>query len=121
MHLATLALARSANPSIAGLHHYEVDVIADGGAWTSVVSSTTMTSANPTLPTGHRYTFRVIVTDNAGNVKDVSVDFTVSTGGGISTLMIGGIALVIVVIIVAALLLMRGRKGPPAEKKEPEK
>ncbi len=64
---AAIALNWNANVSVAGLRRYDVDASMDGGAWQSVVSNTTATSASYTAQPGHRYTFRVTVTDNAGN------------------------------------------------------
>ena len=94
-------------------------VSVDGGAFVSVGLATTYDALG--LADGeHDITIRV--TDEAGNVIEKSVSFTVSTGGEISTVMLAAIAIIIVVVILAAVLLMRRGKGPEApEKTEPQK
>lgn len=60
----------------------------------------------------HNITIRV--TDKAGNTMESTVEFTISTEAGTSTVLIGAIAVVVIVIvIVAALMLMRRKKTPP--------
>jgi len=68
----------------------------------------------------HNVTLRAL--DRAGNQVDVSVGFTVEAAGGISALLVAGIALVAVVAIAAAALMVMRRKGgaagkPPDRKK----
>jgi len=96
----------------------QVRISIDGGAFMSLGSVTSYDIA--TLADGtHNVTVRV--TDNAGNYAEATVEFSISTGGGISSIMIGAIALVIIVAIVAGVLLMKRKKGPVPEKKEPGK
>jgi len=95
-----------------------VRISIDGGAFVSVGSATSYDIA--TLADGtHNVTVRV--TDHAGNYAEATVEFTISTGGGISSIMMGAIALAIIVAIVAGVLLMKRKKGPVPEKKEPGK
>lgn len=61
------------------------------------------------------HTVTVRVSDGAGNTKDVSVSFTVSTEAGISGVTLGAIALVVIVAVIAAVLLMRRKKPVAAE------
>ena len=51
-----------------GLRSYAIQRRVDGGSWTTPISSTTLKAANFTLRLGHRYEFRVIARDRAGNV-----------------------------------------------------
>ena len=96
----------------------QVRISIDGGAFMSLGSATSYDIA--TLADGkHNVTVRV--TDRAGNYAEATVEFTISTGGGISSIMMGAIALVIIVTIVAGVLLMKRKKGPVPEKKEPGK
>jgi len=96
----------------------QVRISIDGGAFMSLGSVTSYDIA--TLADGtHNVTVRV--TDRAGNYAEDTVEFTISTGGGISSIMMGAIALVIIVAIVAGVLLMKRKKGPVPEKKEPGK
>ena len=96
----------------------QVRISIDGGAFMSLGSATSYDIA--TLADGkHNVTVRV--TDRAGNYAEATVEFTISTGGGISSIMMGAIALVIIVAIVAGVLLMKRKKGPVPEKKEPGK
>jgi hypothetical protein len=96
----------------------QVRISIDGQAYVplGVVSSYEI----PKLDDGvHNITLRV--TDRAGNMAETTIEFTVSAGAGISTVMIGAIAVVIIVALVAGAMLMRRKKGPTPEKKEPEK
>lgn len=67
----------------------------------------------------HNVTIRV--SDNAGNTRDVSVTFTVSTGIGISSVMLAAIAVIVIVAVVAAVLLMKRRKPAVIEPPKPPK
>jgi Cysteine-rich secretory protein family len=51
-----------------GLRSYAIQRRVDGGSWTTSISATTLKAANFTLRLGHRYEFRVIARDRAGNV-----------------------------------------------------
>jgi uncharacterized protein YkwD len=50
-----------------GFHSYQVQRRTDGGAWTTVWSSTTVKSMTLDLPASHTYEFRVAARDKAGN------------------------------------------------------
>jgi hypothetical protein len=50
-----------------GFHSYQVQRRADGGAWTTVWSSTTLKSMTLNLAASHTYEFRVAARDKAGN------------------------------------------------------
>ncbi|HEV8546935.1 MAG TPA: CAP domain-containing protein [Candidatus Limnocylindrales bacterium] len=50
-----------------GFYSYQVQRRTDGGAWTTVWSSTTLKSATFNLPVNHTYEFRVAARDKAGN------------------------------------------------------
>lgn len=50
-----------------GLRSYAVQRRADGGTWTTVLSSTTSRYTYVTLRLGHRYEFRVLARDRASN------------------------------------------------------
>lgn len=50
-----------------GLHSYAIQRRVDGGAWSTVLSSTTIRYTYFTLPLGHRYEFRILARDRAGN------------------------------------------------------
>jgi uncharacterized protein YkwD len=50
-----------------GFHSYQVQRRVDGGAWTTVWSSTTVRSMTLQLATNHTYEFRVAARDKAGN------------------------------------------------------
>ncbi len=51
-----------------GLRSYAIQRRVDGGAWSSVLSSTTHRVTYLTLSLGHRYEFRISARDHAGNV-----------------------------------------------------
>jgi uncharacterized protein YkwD len=50
-----------------GLHSYAIQRRVDGGTWSSVLSSTTSRASYFTLYLGHRYEFRILARDRAGN------------------------------------------------------
>jgi hypothetical protein len=93
-----------------------VQISVDGGAFMDIgaVSSRELTE----LAAGeHNVTLKVF--DRAGNVRQASVTFIVSTGGGMSAVTEAGIALVAIAVVVAVALLMRRRRpgfAAPAKK-----
>lgn len=50
-----------------GLRSYAIQRRVDGGAWAAVLSSTTIRATYFTLAVGHRYEFRILARDRAGN------------------------------------------------------
>jgi hypothetical protein len=50
-----------------GLRAYGLQRSVDGGAWTTIYLSTTLKTATLTLYVGHRYQFRIVARDRAGN------------------------------------------------------
>lgn len=50
-----------------GLHSFQVQRRVDGGAWTTVVASTTLKALALDLVGGHTYDFRIAARDKAGN------------------------------------------------------
>jgi hypothetical protein len=50
-----------------GLHSFQVQRRTDGGAWTTVLASTTGKSLSQNLAANHTYEFRVAARDKAGN------------------------------------------------------
>lgn len=50
-----------------GLRSYAIQRRIDGADWTSIASATTAQSLTFTLPIGHRYDFRLLARDGAGN------------------------------------------------------
>ena len=50
-----------------GFYAYRVERRVDGGAWTTVWSTTTLKSLSLNLPAGHSHEFRVAARDKAGN------------------------------------------------------
>jgi hypothetical protein len=50
-----------------GLRSYAIQRRVDGGTWTTVLSSTTIRYTYFTLSLGHRYEFRILARDRAGN------------------------------------------------------
>ncbi len=90
-----------------------VEVSLDGGSFVSVGVATEHTYDD--LAVGE-HTVDVRVYDEAGNMVESSLTFTVSEGGGISTLVLAGILLAVVVAAVAAVMLLKRRKkdsSPP--------
>lgn len=86
-----------------------IEVCIDGGAFTSVGTASEHIFSD--LEAGE-HTVEIRAYDKAGNMVEESVVFTVTEGGGISTLLIGGIVLAIIVLAAAAvavLIVMRGR------------
>jgi len=78
-----------------GVASYDVQVSADGGAWTSWLTGTSLTSSVYAGHDGHGYAFRVRATDGKGNVGswDVSTVYmpnpTLAPGGFATTLVDG--------------------------------
>jgi ABC-type transport system substrate-binding protein len=95
--------------SASGVDYVEIRI--DGGTYTDVENATSYTFSD-LLVGDHTVTLRAF--DKAGNYNESSVMFTVSEGGGISVVLIGGIALVAAAALVAAIMLMKRRKvkGP---------
>ena len=56
-----------------GLYSFKVERRVDGGAWTTVYSSTTAKSMTLSLATNHTYEFRVTARDKAGNWGSPSI------------------------------------------------
>jgi uncharacterized protein YkwD len=50
-----------------GLRSYAIQRRVDGGAWVSILSSTTLRSMTFKVAFGHRYEFRILARDRAGN------------------------------------------------------
>ena len=73
---ANVALSWDADANVARLNHYDVDVRVEGGAQQNVVSNTTITNTTYAAPPGHRYTFVVTTTDNAGNSASAQTAWT---------------------------------------------
>ncbi|MCJ7490361.1 MAG: hypothetical protein MUO87_09540, partial [Thermoplasmata archaeon] len=98
-----------------------IEVCIDGGAFISVGTASERIFSDLTAG---EHTVEVRAYDTAGNMVETSVDFTVTEGGGISALLIGGIVLAVIVLAAAAvavLTIMRGRtKGPGADEPPPE-
>jgi hypothetical protein len=93
-----------------------VQISVDHGAFRSIGTNRTWELTD--LAKGeHNVTIRV--SDAAGNHRDVSVSFTVSAAGGISTMMGAGIAVVLIMVVIATVLLMRRKK--PAAMEPPKK
>jgi hypothetical protein len=90
----------------------QVRISVDDGAFQSI--GIQQSYELTTLADGeHNVTIRI--SDNAGNTKDVSVTFTVSTGGGMSSVMLATIAVIVIVAIMAAAILMKRRKPSAIE------
>jgi hypothetical protein len=89
-----------------------VEVSLDGGSFESADTATEHTYDG--LAAGE-HTVEVRVYDDAGNMAESSVTFTVSEGGGISTIVLVGILLVVVIVVVAAVMLLKRKKkaAPP--------
>lgn len=93
-----------------------VRISIDGGAFQSIGTDQ---SYDLTGLTNGQHNVTIRVSDDAGNLKDVSVSFTVSTGG-VSAVMLAAIGIIIIVVVAAAILMMRKKKpvGPEPPKKE---
>jgi len=89
-----------------------VRISVDGGAFLPIASDATLYDVSGLEDGEHTVTVRVA--DGAGNTRDDSVTFSVSTDAGISAVTVGIIVLVVVVAVIAAMLLMRPRKPPVA-------
>lgn len=94
-----------------GLDRIEVSI--DGGSFLSVGAATE--HAFDGLAAGE-HTVDVRAYDDAGNMAESSVSFTVTEGGGISALTIAIVLLVVVAAVVAVAMLLKRRKkesSPP--------
>jgi hypothetical protein len=69
-----------------GFYSYHVQRRVDGGAWTTVWSSTTRTSLALVVPTNHTYEFRIRARDKAGNYGSWSVVGASLSGKGVVTI-----------------------------------
>ena len=107
---STVQVTWTGSDSGSGIDHYEVKM--DGGSWTDV---NTDTSHEFTGVSNGSHTVHVKAFDVAGNSKEVTVSFTISTGivVGLDMTTIAIIAATAVVVVaVVAYLVMRGRKPP---------
>jgi hypothetical protein len=96
--------------AVSGVNTVQISV--DGGAFMDIGTASSRELTD--LAAGeHNVTLKVF--DRAGNVRQASVTFIVSTGGGISAVMGAGIALVAIIAVVAIALLMRRRRPGLAE------
>ncbi len=89
-----------------------IEVRIDGGDYVSVGTASEHTFSD--LVAGE-HTVDVRAYDKAGNMVETSVVFTISEGGGMSALLIGGIVLAVIALAaaaVAALTIMRRRARP---------
>jgi kumamolisin len=67
---AGITVSWNATDTTSGVKSYQLQEQVNGGAWGNVaLSKPTATSVNLTLPTGHKYDFRIAATDNAGNTS----------------------------------------------------
>jgi predicted phage tail protein len=90
-----------------------VRISVDGGAFQTLRSDQKSYDVSGLEDGEHTVTVRV--SDRAGNTKDASVTFSVSTEAGISAVTAGVIVLVVVIAVIAAVLLMKRRKPVVAE------
>jgi hypothetical protein len=64
-----LTVAWGATDAHSNVAAYDVELSADGGAWTPWLTTTTATQGTHTGAPGHRYRFRVRATDSLGNAS----------------------------------------------------
>ncbi|HEY2577118.1 MAG TPA: S53 family peptidase, partial [Streptosporangiaceae bacterium] len=65
---APVAVSWNGHDATSGINHYTLSQSKDGGAFTTV-ATTTATQSFRNLPAGHTYQFKITATDNAGNVS----------------------------------------------------